>query len=90
MALDQASPAKRAWDARSLTWTAYLFMWCEGYLIYAIGFITPYVQADLGVPPWLAALPNSMMAVGIIAGGYVARRGAARIGPRLRSACGPP
>lgn len=69
-------------DGRALTWTAYLFMAAEGYLIYAIGFITPYLQSGLGVPPWVAALPNSVMALGIIVGGAVVRRVVARIGAR--------
>jgi MFS family permease len=67
---------------RVLTWTAYLLMVCEGYLIYAVGFINPYLQQDLGVPPWASALPNSTMAIGLLAGGAVARAVNARIGPR--------
>ena len=67
---------------RALTWTAYLLMVCEGYLIYAVGFITPYLRQDLGVPPWAAALPNSAMAIGLLAGGAIARGVNERIGPR--------
>ena len=67
---------------RVLTWTAYLLMACEGYLIYAVGFITPYLRQDLGVPPWAAALPNSAMAIGLLAGGAIARGVNERIGPR--------
>ena len=67
---------------RLLTWTAYLLMACEGYLIYAVGFITPYLRQDLGVPPWAAALPNSAMAIGLLAGGAIARGVNDRIGPR--------
>ena len=67
---------------RVLTWTAYLLMACEGYLIYAVGFITPYLRQDLGVPPWAAALPNSAMAIGLLAGGAIARGVNDRIGPR--------
>ena len=55
----------------------------EGYLIYAVGFITPYVRADLKVPEWVAALPNSMMAIGMVSAGIFASRITARIGPRL-------
>ena len=58
-------------------------MAAEGYLIYAVGFITPYVRADLKVPEWVAALPNSMMAIGMVSAGIVAGRITARIGPRL-------
>jgi MFS family permease len=65
-----------------LTWTAYVLMACEGYLIYAVGFITPYLQQELGVRPWVAALPNSVMAVGLLASGVVARAVNDRIGPR--------
>ena len=55
----------------------------EGYLIYAVGFITPYLRADLKVPEWVAALPNSMMAIGIVSAGIFAGRITARLGPRL-------
>src|SRR5512140_37130 len=55
----------------------------EGYLIYAVGFITPYIREDLQVPEWVAALPNSMMAIGMVSAGIVANRITARIGPRL-------
>ena len=68
---------------RALTWTAYLLMVCEGYLIYAVGFITPYLREDLGVPTWVSALPNAAMAVGLLAGGAIARRLTVRVGPRL-------
>ena len=67
---------------RLLAWTAYLLMACEGYLIYAVGFITPYLRQDLGVPPWAAALPNSAMAIGLLGGGAIARAVNERIGPR--------
>lgn len=70
---------------RLLAWSAYLFMAAEGYLIYAVGFISPYLQSDLAVPPWMAALPTSAMAVGIIGGGFVARWFVARVGPRAAS-----
>lgn len=58
-------------------------MAAEGYLIYAVGFITPYVRADLNVPAWVAALPNSMMAIGMVSAGILAGRITARLGPRL-------
>ncbi len=67
---------------RVLTWTAYLLMACEGYLIYAVGFISPYLQNDLGVPPWASALPNSVMAIGLLAGGAITGRVNALVGPR--------
>jgi MFS family permease len=57
-------------------------MACQGYLIYVIGFITPYVREELGVPTWAAALPNSAMAVGLLGGGAIAGRVIGRIGPR--------
>ena len=69
-------------NPRSLTWTAYLFMACQGYLLYTVGFMTPYLQSDLGVPLWVAALPNSMMALGILSAGLFAARVADLIGPR--------
>lgn len=69
-------------NTRALTWTAYLFMACQGYLLYAVGFMTPYLQSDLGIPPWLAALPNSMMALGILSAGLYVRKVAVLVGPR--------
>jgi len=47
---------------RRLIATAYLLMACQGFLVYAIGFITPYLERDLGAAPWLAAVPVSAMA----------------------------
>jgi MFS family permease len=66
----------------TLTWTAYLLMACEGYLIYAVGFITPFLRSDLGAPPWLAALPNSALAVGLMLATPLVSRANARFGPR--------
>ena len=68
---------------RVLNWTAYLLMVCGGYLIYAVGFIAPYLRQELGVPIWASALPNSAMAVGLLAGGVIAGRVNTRLGPRL-------
>lgn len=65
---------------RRLTWTAYAFMAAQGYLLYGIGFIAPYVARDLAVPPWVAALPSTLMAAGIIGFGEPARRLVRRIG----------
>jgi hypothetical protein len=67
---------------RALTWTAYVLMACEGYLVYVVGFITPYLRQELGLLPWVAALPNSAMAIGFLAGGAVSGTVNARIGPR--------
>jgi len=61
-------------SVRRLTWTAYLLMACEGYLIYAVGYITPYLQSGMGAPPWVAALPNSAMAVGLLVSGFYVDR----------------
>ncbi len=66
---------------RRLIWTAYAAMGGIGYLVYAVGFITPYLRHDLGVAPWVAALPNSAMAVGLGLGGAAARGLNARLGP---------
>ncbi len=65
---------------RRLIWTAYLVMAAEGFIVYAVGFITPYVQSSLGVAPWLAQLPNSLMAIGMLLGGTIARGLNARYG----------
>lgn len=65
---------------RRLIWTAYVVMVAEGFLVYAVGFITPFVRDTLRVEPWLAAMPNSLMAVGLGLGGVAARRLNARFG----------
>lgn len=67
---------------RRLIWTAYAVMVAEGFLVYAVGFITPFVQDTLHVEPWLAAMPNSLMAVGLGLGGAAARRLNSRLGAR--------
>jgi MFS family permease len=67
---------------RRLIWTAYVVMVAEGFLVYAVGFITPFVRDTLHVEPWLAAMPNSLMAVGLGLGGAAARRLNARFGAR--------
>jgi fucose permease len=58
-------------------------MACQGFLVYAIGFITPYLERDLGAAPWLAAVPVSAMAIGLLAGGAIAPRLNARLGARV-------
>ena len=49
------------------TWAIYLLMVCQGFLFYSIGFLTPYVESELGAPTWASAAPNSMMALGLLA-----------------------
>lgn len=68
---------------RRLIATAYLLMAAQGFLVYAVGFITPYLERDLGAPPWLAAMPMTAMAVGLLAGGAIAPWLNARLGPRV-------
>jgi hypothetical protein len=57
--------------SRRLIATAYLLMACQGFLVYAPGFITPFVERDLGVPRAFAAAPSALMAIGLMAGGLV-------------------
>jgi hypothetical protein len=76
----QPGPHRRQWRVRRLIWTAYLVMAAEGFLVYAVGFITPYVQESLHVAPWLAQMPNSLMAIGLGVGGAAARPLNARFG----------
>jgi MFS family permease len=52
------------------------------YLMYGLGFITPYVQHDLGVPEAIAALPSSIGAVGLGLSGLFASGLAGRVGSR--------
>ena len=82
MTTDRARRADGVPGARLLTWSAYALLTCGGYLIYAVGFITPYLRQDLGVAPWVAALPNSAVAVGITVGGAAAAALNTRIGGR--------
>ncbi len=65
---------------RRLIWTAYLVMAAEGFLVYAVGFIAPFVRDTLHVDPWLAAMPSSLMAVGMGVGGAAARGANHRFG----------
>ncbi len=52
------------------------------YLLYALGFITPYVRAEFGVSDAVAALPNSLSAVGVAVAGFVVGGVAVRFGAR--------
>lgn len=67
---------------RRLTWTAYLLMVCEGYLIYSVGYITPYLQSELGAPSWAAAMPTSVMAIGLVVSGFIVNRIVRGVGSR--------
>ena len=66
---------------RRLTWTAYLLMACQGYLIYSVGYITPYLESELGVPTWAAATPSSAMAIGMFVSGFLVNLVIHRFGP---------
>ncbi len=65
---------------RRLTWTAYLLMACQGYLIYSVGYITPYLQSELGTPPWVAAMPSASLAIGMLMSGFIVNLVVRRIG----------
>jgi len=65
---------------RHLTWTAYLLLGLEGYLIYSVGYITPYLESELGAPTWASALPTSALAVGMFVSGFVVNRVVRRLG----------
>ncbi len=67
----------------ALTFTAYLLMACEGYLVYAVGFITPFIRDDLHAAPSVAALPNSAMALGLVGASALTGLANARVGPRI-------
>ena len=62
------------------TWLAYLLMVCQGFLFYAVGYLTPYVESELGAPTWASAMPNSAMAVGLLVAGVVIPRVVRRLG----------
>lgn len=57
--------------ARRDAWIAYLLMVCQGFLFYGVGYLTPYVESELGAPVWASALPNSALAVGLLVAGVV-------------------
>jgi len=52
--------------SRRDTWIAYLLMVCQGFLFYTVGYVTPYVESELGAPTWASALPSTAMAVGLL------------------------
>lgn len=54
------------------TWTSYGLLVATAYLLYGIGYVTPYLRADLGLSEAAAALPNSASAVGMIVAGLAA------------------
>ena len=60
--------------SRRDAWTAYLLMVCQGFLFYGVGYLTPYVESELGAPVWASALPYSAMAIGLLAAGTVVPR----------------
>jgi hypothetical protein len=62
-------------------WIAYLLMVCQGFLFYAVGYLTPYVESELGAPTWASALPNSAMAMGLLVAGVVVPRVVRGLGP---------
>ena len=66
--------------SRRDTWFAYLLMVCQGFLFYAVGYITPYVESELGAPVWASALPNSAMAMGLLVAGTIVPRVVHRLG----------
>jgi hypothetical protein len=66
--------------SRRDAWTAYLLMVCQGFLFYTVGYVTPYVESELGAPTWASALPTTAMAVGLLA--------AAALVPRVVHAIG--
>ena len=66
--------------SRRDTWLAYLLMVCQGFLFYAVGYITPYVESELGAPTWASALPNSTMAIGLLVAGVIVPRAVRRLG----------
>jgi MFS family permease len=73
-------------STRRLTWTAYLLMACQGYLIYSVGYITPYLQSELGTPSWAAAMPSASLAAGMFVSAFIVNLVVRRIGagPAIR------
>jgi hypothetical protein len=65
---------------RRETWSVYLLMVCQGFLFYSIGFLTPYVEAELGAPVWASALPVSFQALGLLVAAVLVPPAVRRLG----------
>lgn len=75
-------PTPPAVTGRRVTWTAYAYLCVVGFLLYAIGALTPYLRDDLGISAAAAALHASLLAVGVMAAGASSDAVERRLGRR--------
>ena len=66
---------------RRLTWSSYALMVAQGFLIYSVSYITPYMESELGAPTWAAAIPSASLAVGFLVAGWTVPFVVRRFGP---------
>src|SRR5512141_2471193 len=68
----ESSGAGSANPGRRATWTAYAYLSVFGFLLYAIGALTPYLREELRLSAAQAALHPSALAIGMVSAGAVA------------------
>ena len=66
---------------RRLTWSSYALMVAQGFLIYSVSYITPYMESELRAPTWAAAMPSAALAVGFLLAGWTVPFVVRRFGP---------
>ena len=67
---------------RRVTWSAYAYLCVVGFLLYAIGALTPYLRDELHISAAAAALHASLLAIGVMAAGTTADAIERRLGRR--------
>src|SRR5512141_2578664 len=78
----ESSGAGSANPGRRATWTAYAYLSVFGFLLYAIGALTPYLREELRLSAAQAALHPSALAIGMVSAGAVADALERRLGRR--------
>lgn len=76
------TPANRAGDTRA-AWIASLHLAVWAYLMYGIGYATPYLRADLKLSDFESGLYASALAIGVLLAGASVDWVGRRIGPSL-------
>jgi hypothetical protein len=80
----QSTPAMLS--GRRVTWFAYAYLCVVGFLLYAIGALTPYLRDALRLSAAEAALHASILAVGLMVAGSSADALERRLGRRRAGA----
>jgi fucose permease len=76
----QSTPATLS--GRRVTWSAYAYLCVVGFLLYAIGALTPYIRDALHLSAAEAALHSSLLAIGLMVAGSFADAFERRLGRR--------